>query len=273
MNSFIPSYLNKIKRDETNIWLIFNKREILITIIDNKLPEEHLLDDSILNIDNKLYLGTYNDRGLIAVDAENNDITMKNANYINVLETYTLLGDELFSIILYGLHLIKWHIASFYCGKCGARTIESNKERAKLCPACDNLIYPAISPAIIVAITKGDSILLGRSDGFPKKFFSVLAGYVEPGETLEECVAREVMEETGITVKNISYFDSQPWGLSGSLMIGFTAEYESGIINVNKDELAEADWFTKDNLPEIPSKASISGKLIQWFVDSSVPQI
>ena len=76
MNSFIPSYLNKIKRDETNIWLIFNKREILITIIDNKLPEEHLLDDSILNIDNKLYLGTYNDRGLIAVDAENNDITI-----------------------------------------------------------------------------------------------------------------------------------------------------------------------------------------------------
>ena len=270
MNNFIPCIQNKIKRDDTNIWLIFNKRKILITTGSNKLPTEELLDDSILSVENQLYLGTYNDGGIIVVQVKNDEITVKETTYINILETYTLLGDELFSVILYGLHLINWHMTSFYCGVCGAKTIESDRERAKLCPVCNNFIYPTVSPAIIVAVTKGNSLLLGRSHPFPENFFSVLAGYVEPGETLEECVAREVMEETGIAVKNIQYFDNQPWGFSGSLMIGFTAEYESGNITVDKDELAEAYWFTKDTLPETPSKASISGSLIQWFIESHV---
>jgi len=118
-----------------------------------------------------------------------------------------------------------------------------------------------------MAATKGDEILLARSPRFRADMYSVLAGFVEPGETLEDSVKREVREECGIEVKNITYFSSQPWPFPNSLMIGFTAEYESGKIKIDQDEIIDADWYTPDNLPEVPDTVSIAGRLINHFIE------
>jgi NAD+ diphosphatase len=126
--------------------------------------------------------------------------------------------------------------------------------------------YPRLSPAIIVAVIKDNQILLASAKRFPVKFYSVLAGFVELGETLEECVKREVLEEVGVNVKNICYFGSQPWPFPDSLMIAFTAEHDSGEIKINSGEIEEAGWFSADSLPQIPPKISIAHHLINWFI-------
>lgn len=131
---------------------------------------------------------------------------------------------------------------------------------------CKRLEFPRLSPAIIVLIERDDTLLLARSARFPAAFFSVLAGFVEPGESLEMAVHREVMEETGIAVNNIRYFGSQPWPYPDSLMLGFTAQYESGEIKIDGEEIVEAGWYRVDNLPQLPGKVSIARQLIDSFI-------
>ncbi|MEJ2041606.1 MAG: NAD(+) diphosphatase, partial [Desulfosarcinaceae bacterium] len=128
--------------------------------------------------------------------------------------------------------------------------------------------YPRLSPAIIVAVIRNDRILLARNKRFRAPFHSVLAGFVEPGETLEECEQREIGEVVGLAVKNIRYFGSQPWPFPNSLMVGFVAEYASGEITIDRKEIMEADWFPADALPRTPTRISIAGRLIEWFVAS-----
>ena len=139
-------------------------------------------------------------------------------------------------------------------------------ERAKLCPACGLTTYPRISPAIIVAVTKGDTLLLARGHRHPPGFYSVLAGFVEPGETLEETVRREVREEVSLEVDDIRYFGSQPWPFPDSLMVAFTASYASGEITLEELEIADAGWYTAANLPLVPPPISIARSLIDAFV-------
>jgi NAD+ diphosphatase len=164
--------------------------------------------------------------------------------------------------------LVRWSRHHRYCGKCGQKTADKEDERARICTACGLVNYPRVSPAIIVAVIKDDQILLARSGRFPGGFFSVLAGFVEPGETLEACVQREVREETGIEVENIRYFGSQPWPFPDSLMVAFTADHAGGKIQIDGNEIVAADWYTRDRLPDIPPEISIARQLIDWFVDS-----
>ena len=174
-----------------------------------------------------------------------------------------------FQMAGYALQLLNWVADNRFCGRCGAAMEFEDGDRALVCRACGATIYPRISPAIIVAITAGNRLLLARSGRFPsKRMFSVIAGYVEPGETLEDCVRREIREEVGLTVRHIRYFGSQAWPFSGSLMVGFTAEHAGGQIAVDGEEILEADWFAPDRLPEIPGKISIARQLIDWFVDN-----
>jgi NAD+ diphosphatase len=161
---------------------------------------------------------------------------------------------------------VNWNQTHRYCGRCGKLTEDKTDERAKTCPECGMINYPRLSPAIIVAVLKNDRILLGRNKRFRLPFYSVLAGFVEPGETLEECVSREIREEVSITVKNIRYFGSQPWPFPDSLMIAFIADYAGGEISTDGSEIIDAAWFAKDNLPKIPPKISIARQLIDWFV-------
>ena len=177
------------------------------------------------------------------------------------------LGDSEFQLAGYALQLLNWVAENRHCGRCGCSMALEQGERALVCSSCRTTIYPRISPAIIVAVTSGGRLLLARSGRFPgRRMFSVLAGYVEPGETLEDCVRREIREEVGLEVRHIRYFGSQAWPFSGSLMVGFTAEHAGGEIRVDGREILEADWFAPDSLPEIPGKISISRQLIDWFV-------
>ena len=181
---------------------------------------------------------------------------------------FGLLDENLIWVAGRANQLVDWRRIHRYCGRCGHATEDKPDERARICPRCGLINYPRLSPAIIVAVVKGDRILLARNKRFRRPFYSVLAGFVEPGETLEECVAREVGEEVGISLANIRYFGSQPWPFPNSLMVGFVAEHAGGEIAVDNRELTDARWFSAGNLPPIPPRISIARRLIDWFVET-----
>jgi NAD+ diphosphatase len=175
------------------------------------------------------------------------------------------ISESFFSAAARALEISEWDRAHRFCGTCGSPTALKQGERALQCTACGHLSYPRISPAVIVAVTRGQRILLARARRFPPGMFSVLAGFVEPGETLEECVAREVREETGVEVKNLRYFASQPWPFPHSLMVAFTAEHAAGEINIDPEEIVEAAWFSPDSFPRLPDPITVARKLIDRF--------
>lgn len=165
-----------------------------------------------------------------------------------------------------GYHLYNWYLQHKFCGKCGTLTQHKQDERAIICPSCKAIFYPKISPAVIVAIVCKDKILLARNTQFAGSWFSLIAGYTDVGESLEETLVREVKEEVGLDISNIRYYKSQPWPLSGSMMIGFIADADDKqpIITDNK-EIAEAAWFSRGNLPQHSSTISIAGEMIEKF--------
>lgn len=178
----------------------------------------------------------------------------------------TAARQEIAWISIAGFHLMNWYSQNKFCGKCGVYTYHKSDERALVCPDCQTIVYPKISPAIIVAIVCKDKILLARNSAFAGAWYSLVAGYVDVGETLEETVAREVREEVGLDVANIRYYKSQPWPLSGSMMIGFVAEAdENQPIVVDNKEIAEAAWFCRGSLPSHSLNISIAGEMIEKF--------
>ncbi|HHP7235256.1 MAG TPA: NAD(+) diphosphatase [Desulfobacterales bacterium] len=167
--------------------------------------------------------------------------------------------------------LVQWTRNHRFCGRCGGETRSKVEERARVCSFCEQTWYPRVSPAVIVAIVRDGHILLARSNRRPTGFYSVLAGFVEPGETLEDAVRREVREEVGIRLHNIRYFGSQPWPFPDALMVAFTAEHASGEISVEPSEILRAAWFRPDALPTVPGPYSIARRLIDWFVQAFGP--
>lgn len=167
----------------------------------------------------------------------------------------------------FAAYQLNWDLQTMYCGRCGSETELKLGERAKICPDCGLVIYPRISPAVIVAIVKDGNLLLAHNSNFKEGFYSVLAGFMNPAESFEDCVRREVKEEVGLSLKNIKYFGNQPWPYPDSHMVAFTAEYDYGEIVVDNDEIVTAAWFKPDELPNIPGKDSISRALIDWFID------
>ncbi|GIW04292.1 MAG: hypothetical protein KatS3mg059_0912 [Thermomicrobiales bacterium] len=179
---------------------------------------------------------------------------------------YGRVSDDLFAVAGRAAQIIEWDRTHQYCGRCGTPTETAPAERAKRCPRCGLLSFPRLSPAIIVLVERGDEVLLARSPHFAEGMYSTLAGFVEPGESLEEAVYREVLEETGIAVTGLQYFGSQPWPFPHSLMIGFTARYAGGEITIDRNEIEDARWFTAFTLPRVPQKLSIARRLIDAFV-------
>jgi NAD+ diphosphatase len=166
--------------------------------------------------------------------------------------------------------IVAWDRTHRFCGRCGAETERHPAERARTCPRCRLMQFPRLSPATITLVTRGDDegeVLLAHGRQFGARFFSCIAGFVEPGESLEQCVAREVFEETGIEVTDIRYFNSQPWPFPNSLMIGFQARYAGGELNLQESEIVEAGWYRADDLPPHPRGGmSIAGWLIEdWL--------
>lgn len=194
---------------------------------------------------------------------------------ICLLDGYRLEGVELFRTAepqcaafagLTGLHLDNWYKNHQYCGKCGEKTIPDRKERMMRCPKCGNMEFPVICPATIIAVTDRNRILLSKYAGRTYKRYALLAGYTEIGETAEETVRREVMEEVGLKVKNIRYYKSQPWGLSGTLLMGFYCELDgSDEIHLDKEELALAEWFEREEIPVEPMHDTLTNEMIIHF--------
>ena len=165
--------------------------------------------------------------------------------------------------------LINWGRNNRCCSRCGGSLVESARmdDRARVCKSCDYQSYPTVSPCIIVLIYRDDQILLARGIHHPPGFHSLIAGFVEPGETLEQAVAREVMEETGLIVSDIRYQSSQPWPFPHNLMVGFTARCTGGKLQVDTRELVHADWFPTDNLPQLPPRQTIARQLVEGFLE------
>lgn len=167
---------------------------------------------------------------------------------------------------LTGLQLYEWYRNNVFCGRCGGRTEHSESERALVCPSCGNHIYPKIAPAIIAAVTDGDRVLLTKYAGREYRAYALVAGFVEIGETAEETVAREVFEETGVRVKNVRYYKSQPWGLSGDLLLGYFAELDgSDEITVDQTELSIAEWVRREDLGLEDDGVSLTREMIMAF--------
>ena len=179
---------------------------------------------------------------------------------------FSVLEDAHFALAGRAIQLLDWDRHHRFCGRCGAPTEAKPDERARICPACKLTAYPRLAPAIMALVRKDDQILLGRSPHFPPGMYSALAGFVEPGETLEQCLAREVAEEVGVQVSRIRYFASQPWPFPNSLMIAFVCDWAGGEIRPQAGEIEDAKWFNVLQLPKLPSKISIARRLIDAAV-------
>lgn len=162
--------------------------------------------------------------------------------------------------------LLYWDQNTKYCGVCGG-LMKFHTDISKRCEHCGKEVWPQLSTAVIVLVRKGDEVLLVHANNFRTDFYGLVAGFVETGETLEEAVHREVMEETGLHIKNLKYFASQPWPYPCGLMVGFTADYDGGKIHLQRSELSKGAWFDKDHLPHIPEKLSIARHLIDDWLE------
>lgn len=168
-----------------------------------------------------------------------------------------------------GMQLLHWWRDHRYCGRCGQPTSLGAKERTLVCPACAHVSYPRVSPCIITLICHDDQLLLARAPHFPPGVFSLIAGFVEAGESAEAAVVREVAEETGVSVTNLRYVASQSWPFPHQLMLGFIADYAGGELAIDPQELCEGGWFHRDALPDIPGPQTIAGQIIRLWLETT----
>jgi len=222
----------------------------------------------------KQYLGMLAGIDCYSVELDQDSVAPMGMKFEALRKLYDYLEEDLFSLAGLAFQIMEWDRTHQYCGHCGTHTLQLAGKRAKQCPKCSLLSYPRLSPAVIVLVKRKAEILLARAHHFPDNLYSTIAGFVEPGESLEDAVIREIYEEVRIQVKDIRYFGNQPWPYPNSLMLGFTASYAGGEIQLDQNELADAAWFTKENLPLIPPKLSIARSLIDSFVagdENSIP--
>ncbi|MFC2014571.1 NAD(+) diphosphatase [Chloroflexota bacterium] len=263
-----PAVTSESANGDNGYWFVFCSNKLLVKTGDCSIPYLKDLAELYLSPVRTQYLGIL--RGHPCYSAEvSPDTTVPEGMSLNELRSlYSLIDEDIFFLAGKAIQIVNWDQTNQYCGRCGNETQVLQGERAKKCPVCGLMSYPRISPAVITAVVKDEKILLSHNASFRGNMHSLIAGFVEPGETLEECIKREIMEEVGIQVKNIKYFGSQPWPFPNSLMIGFVADYESGEISVDGEEISEAGWFDVNSLPELPPKMSIAREIIDWFIQS-----
>ncbi len=265
ITNFIPGVVSISPKSNKDIYFMFCKNELLVVFKNNQAIIPTILDLEDLEPKNIQCFGSINNINCFC--GEINEITIiPESMKLSTLKALTRqLSEDMFWIGGRAVQIVNFNNEHLYCGRCGTPTKIVDGERSKKCPKCGLTNYPRICPAIIVSVLRENKLLLAHNYQFPKGLYSVVSGFLEVGETLEECVKREVYEETAITVKNIRYFGNQPWPFPNSLMIGFTAEYESGEIHVDGVEIEHADWYGSTEMPLIPDSISIARKLIDSY--------
>ena len=259
--------------DQRGYWFLFKKDTVLYFGKGENIRFPELLSPSELGLKTSppQFIGVLDGKNAFTAQVYDTEEIYYNCcgvaqyTYASPRELYPQIGPELFTVVGRALHICRWHQSWKFCPSCGAAMEDSKTERAKVCTACGRTDYPILSPAIIVAVSRGDTLLLAHNTRFPGFRHSIIAGFVESGESAEDAIRREVMEEVGIHVKNIRYFGSQCWPYPNSFMLGFTAEYESGEITPDGVEIDTAGWYTAADMPPIPAYGSISRLLIEDF--------
>ena len=211
-------------------------------------------------------IGVLDGRRCFATEVEGEE--PEDSTFQDLRSLFGVLDERYFVMAGRAIQVITWNVMHRFCGRCGTRTdwgLETERF-SRICPKCGALYFPRLNPAAIVLVHRADEVLLARAPQFPKGMYSTLAGFVEPGETVEQTVAREVREEVGVEVKNITYFGSQPWPFPNSLMVAFIAEWAGGDIQTEPLEIEDAGWYKVDGLPQLPPKLSIARAMIDDFV-------
>ncbi|MGO9309061.1 MAG: NAD(+) diphosphatase [Spirochaetia bacterium] len=266
-DSFVPGGEDVLDDGSSSYWFILRGSDLLVARDGSALDVPCTEDPSRLGYssDRAHVIGSVGGIACRTLGVPGDANAPSGWAFEGVRSLFGTISERFFAVAARALEISEWDSTHRFCGSCGGHTTLKRGERALECTACGRLSYPRISPAVIVAVTRGERILLARARRFPPGLYSVLAGFVEPGETLEECVEREVREETGIEVKNLRYFASQPWPFPHSLMVAFTAEHVSGEIRVDPAELVDAHWYGADSLPRLPDPITVARKLIDWF--------
>jgi NAD+ diphosphatase len=233
---------------------------------DLLLANESQLEGLGLNIASEHYLGVLNGEDLW-VSVLTAGAVPAQYQWLGLRSQLEILSTNEFQLAGRALQIAQWFYDHRYCGRCGQATEQDALDRAKVCTPCELRFYPRISPCMIVLVTRGDELLLAHHQRATRVMYSTLAGFVEAGESVEECVRREIMEEVGVSVGKLEYFRSQPWPFPNQLMLGFFAEYAAGDIEIDPTEIVDAKWFRFDQLPQTPAPASVAGQLIAHHIE------
>ncbi|HEY2430911.1 MAG TPA: NAD(+) diphosphatase [Acidimicrobiales bacterium] len=213
-----------------------------------------------------LFLGLLDGRSCWAAEVGRDVEIPDGFAFHDLRAAHGILGDRRWAVAGRAVQLIEWEATHQFCGRCATPTEPAPGERARRCPKCGLLAFPRLAPAVITLVEREGEALLAQGVNFGVPMYSCIAGFVEPGETLEEAVAREIKEEVGVAVADVRYQASQPWPFPHSLMLGFRARWESGDIRIDPTEIADAAWFAADDLPMIPPGISIARTLIDAWV-------
>lgn len=265
---FVPGLGRSAEASEGSLWFAVCGAQVLIRETDRGPAVPRLAELDGVDRESAHYLGSLGDVDCFALALAEDDAPAGTA-FAGLRPLNGRIEDDVFWVAGRALQVVEWDTTHRFCGRCGTPTEVVPGERAKRCPACGLLAYPRIAPAVIVRVTRGDEILLGRGRGFAEPIYSILAGFVDPGESLEETVVREVHEEAGIELADVHYWGSQSWPFPHSLMVGFTAAWAGGEIEIDEEELVDAGWFTRDALPQLPMTFSIARTLIDDWIEGS----
>lgn len=263
MDDFTPALKPPQERLSERHILVYNGSVVYSDEHDGLLGPFHFGPD---DIDHSFYLGHDQQHSVYVSrlkDGHNFD-----SQLCHLYSLLNRLPESTFALFGRATQIVQWFEQHQYCGRCASPTRLLDAERALRCDSCEMLYFPKLAPCIITLVTRGDQVLLARGPQFPPGLFSTLAGFIEAGESAEQALRREVEEEVGVKVGKLEYFSSQPWPFPHQLMLGFFAEYESGDIVVDGEEIHEANWWSIDELPKTPPASSISGQLIGAYIRS-----
>jgi len=249
---------------ERSLWFVFRGGELLVAAIPAPATIPHCNNPKDLGMMplRTQYLGVLGAEHCFSAEAAVEAQPPQGWSWQGLRGLFGALDDAQFALAGRAVQIVEWERTHQYCGACGEATVTRTSERSRECPRCRLVVYPRLAPAVMGLVRRERSLLLARSPRFPEGMYSALAGFVEPGETLEQCLEREIYEETGIRVRNARYFASQPWPFPNSLMIAFFADYVAGEIRADGVEIVDAQWFDVEDLPRLPAKISVARRLI-----------